>query len=699
MSEDLPFISTPSQQGFLSFEQKGILALRGEAGSGKTSLASVWMQNLAQDCQQKDEHILVLTPQKSLASPYLERLAQLKIEARRQIEVLTLNTLVRRMIGLFWPLIAQESGFQFPWNEPRFLTIETAQYYMGRIVDPMLQNNAFASISLPRNRLYSQLLDNLNKSAIIGFPYTQISERLSQAWTGNPEQLKVYADAQEAVNQFRTYCLANNLLDYSLQVQIFSEVIWPNSFCRAYIQSKYQHLIYDNIEEDPPFAHDLILSWLPAFQSALLIQDENAGFRSFLGADPQSAQRLLQRAQKTIVLKDSYQASPNIEALRRSFSSTPPGGLSQIDLHASLRLSEKPQRLFTELLADCAQRISQIHREEDPECSIAILAPTLSDSMCFSLQNQLKQLSLGIDIQHPAGPLYNNPVVRSLMTLSTLAYPVWGIREDNFTIMQCLGNTIRGFNLIYANLITRARPSNEALLPRFENIPPNIQDRFPAELATKYRALITWLEEFKGTDSLDLFISRIFFELLSQPGYGYYENSVANEIICDLLRSYSIFGHAAGQIPADKQALFGLEFYSAIQSGLIPDQARPKTNSFGSGITLSPVSSFIMQNRAVDYQFWLNIGSSSWYQRLEQPLTHPFVLSRNWQAGSKWTMDDETALNRVNLRRTINALLLRCRKAVFAEHSQFNEAGSEEKGLLLYEIQGLYRQSMRDSHA
>jgi len=44
-----------------------------------------------------------------------------------------------------------------------------------------------------------------------------------------------------------------------------------------------------------------------------------------------------------------------------------------------------------------------------------------------------------------------------------------------------------------------------------------------------------------------------------------------------------------------------------------------------------------MRNKPVTYQFWLDIGSQGWWARLDQPLTQPYVLNRNWQHGKQWT--------------------------------------------------------------
>ena len=76
-------------------------------------------------------------------------------------------------------------------------------------------------------------LDSVNKSALVGFPLEDIYARLSSAWTGSPTQLNVYQDVQTAASAFRQFCLENNLLDYSLQVELFRRFVWRNLFVSA----------------------------------------------------------------------------------------------------------------------------------------------------------------------------------------------------------------------------------------------------------------------------------------------------------------------------------------------------------------------------------------------------------------------------------------------------------------------------------
>ena len=91
-----------------------------------------------------------------------------------------------------------------------------------------------------------------------------------------------YDEAQECAILFRNFCLQTTA-DFSLQLEIFRQHLLAILTLPVLSDRHFRHLIYDNIEEDIPVAHDLIYEWLPHFVSALLILDLDGGFRAFLG--------------------------------------------------------------------------------------------------------------------------------------------------------------------------------------------------------------------------------------------------------------------------------------------------------------------------------------------------------------------------------------------------------------------------------
>ena len=115
------------------------------------------------------------------------------------------------------------------------------------------------------------------------------------------------------------------------------------------------------------------------------------------------------------------------------------------------------------------------------------------------------------------------------------------------------------------------------------------------------------------------------------------------------------------------------------------EQAQPQS------VLIAPAFTYLLSNRPVKYQFWLDVGSSGWWARLDQPLTQPYVLSRNWQPGRKWTAFDELTTSEDTLNRVTSGLLRRAREHVFLISVSLNESGNEERGKLLVAIQSVLR--------
>ena len=106
-------------------------------------------------------------------------------------------------------------------------------------------------------------------------------------------------------------------------------------------------------------------------------------------------------------------------------------------------------------------------------------------------------------------------------------------------------------------------------------------------------------------------------------------------------------------------------------------------------VLLAPAYTFLMSNRPVEVQFWLDVGSRGWSERLNQPLTHPYVLSRRWTTGRPWTDADESAAQSETLYRLILGLVRRCRQSIYLGLSDLSEQGYEQRGPLLHALSRL----------
>jgi len=682
----LKFPLTPAQISIVEAPLNARLFLSGPAGSGK-STAGVerirWLlkQGIA------GESILLLTPQRTLQEPYLELLYSPERAAGGEATPATVGGLARRAIELFWPLFAEAAGFAHPDQPPIFLTLETAQYYMAYLVRPLLEQGYFESVSINRNRLYSQILDNLNKSAAVGFPHTEIGTRLDSAWYGDPAQRRVYADAQECASRFRAYCLENNLLDFSLQIEVFWEYLWPEEIVRQYFKRTYRHLIYDNIEEDIPRAHDLIRDWLPEFDSALLIYDEGGGYRKFLGADMETAWELRTICDQQVTLNDSLVMSAEIARLRENLlhgispAGRAPGG------QPGHELAVIQTRFYPELLDAMAAETRRLLDEGLPAEEIVLLSPYLSDALRFSLTNRLSAYGIPVRTHRPSRSLRDEPASQTLLTLAALAHPQWEIHPERFDVAYALMQAIENLDLVRAQLLTEIvyRP-RDLRLSTFDEIRPEMQERITFLFGGRYTAFRNWIMAYRESEPLplDYFLRKLFGEVLSQPGFGFHSNFDAVRVAASLVESVKKFRQTLEPTHAD----LGREYLTMLQEGVIAAQYLEGWRSEQiEAVLVAPAHTFLMMNHPVSVQFWLDVGASGWTERLAQPLTQPYVLSRHWPPGRLWSDADEVAANTEALTRLTGGLLCRCKERLYLGLSELGESGFEQRGALVRAFQ------------
>lgn len=676
------------------------LFVSGPAGSGKTTAGVERMRTLlAQGVP--GETILMLTPQRSLQEPYLDLLYSPERSAGGEVTPATIGGLARRMCDLFWPLAAAAAGFARPDQPPAFLTLETAQYYMAHLVRPLLDEGYFESVTIDRNRLYSQIIDNLNKAAVIGFPHTEIGTKLDSSYFGDPAQRRVYQDAQECANRFRRYCLDHNLLDFSLQLEVFANILWKQDIVRDYLSQTYRHLIYDNVEEDGPRAHDILREWLPAFDSALLIYDEGAGFRYFLGADVHTGWALAQLCDEHVQLQESFVMSEEVAGLSDGLvEAILPNveGKTKEERRGDAALSIVQSHFYPELLDAVVGEIEQlISTLGIPPSEIVILAPYLSDALRFSITHRLEERNIPWRSHRPSRSLRDEPASQAMITLAALAHPHWSVYPPKFDVAYALMQSIDGLDLVRAQLLTEiVYRQRDLQLSPFDNIRSEVQERITFSIGNRYSVLRDWLSVYRESDPLPLdhFFRKLFGEVLSQPGFGYHRNFDSVRVAASLVESVKKFRVSLDLTGFGNLSGLGKEYIQMLQDGVIAASYLEGWQSEEKdAVLVAPAHTFLMMNRPSTVQFWLDIGSSGWYERLSQPLTHPFVLSRWWESGRAWSDADDVQYSKEALARLVSGLLHRCRERIYICLSELGESGFEQRGELLRAFQKLIQPS------
>ncbi|MGQ9814076.1 MAG: UvrD-helicase domain-containing protein, partial [Candidatus Roseilinea sp.] len=687
--------------------------LVGPPGTGKTSrlierLVSLLEQNVRPD------RVLVLVPQQSQAGVFRAALARVQgaHRPRGEPDIHTIYSLARQHVSLFFPLIAPVAGFGNPAQQPVVINVEAVQYIVDRLVQPRLED--FADLKLPRPHLVRQIIDNMNKAAVCGFPLDQIAERLGAAWTGDSQRLVSYRRAQDVALAFRRFCLARSLLDFSLLMELFARHLLPAQSYQDYIAARYRYVLADNLEENPPVTHDFLRLLLRTCDSALLAEDDPGGYRLFLGADVASAHSLRQHCD-VIDLDQVFVAPPAVvsfglalmaeldEEGRRNSSARSASGVS---LPPALGDSPGAARYWTEMVDWVVERIRRLVNGGALPSDIAVLAPFVEDVLRFELEERLRADGIGVWSVRPSRPLYDHPLVRALVALARLAHPHWQRPVPVGELARALASLIADLDVARAQLIADAALRAAAPgLPPIED--PAVWQRVGSRFQPPYAVLCQWLAHWQartirslaGAESapLDQFWQQMFSDVLSHPGFTLHI-APAEAVICDrLIRSARAFYEAmerAGPIdtvPHHEDAGLpgiaprpfsvttpdlGLEYITILSQGFLGAQyalerEQPTADLPGaSDILLAPVYAYLTSNFRSRYQFWLANSSLGWYERIYQPLTHPYVLSRRWKPGMAWSEADERRERQAMLRRLVGGLLYRCSAQVFVASSR-----------------------------
>ncbi|MBI5930874.1 MAG: hypothetical protein HY862_16310 [Chloroflexi bacterium] len=677
--------------------------LEGPAGTGKTTYAIEHLHRLLQEGI-RPESILILVPQRTLGRPYQLAAVDPSWPDAAGVDVVTFGGLARRGLQLFWPEIATSAGFtNAEGHEPIFLTIETAQYYMARFVDRAVEQALFDSINVARARLIAQALDNLSKAAINEFSLDDVALRLSRAWGGHSSRLAIYQTWLAVAHEFRQHCLENNLLDFSLQLDVFNDHLLHNALYQDYLNKSYRHLIADNIEENFPVTLDFIESRLPELDSALLVMDSEAGYRVFLGAEPLLAAQLKTRCDSQEVWTTSHVQSEALQALSTALADV--FADDELEDIALPELDPSPITAFTYAFRSfypqmlnwaCDEVIQLIGSGVEPH-QIVMLAPYLNDSLRFSVINRLQAAGIPVVSHRPSRAIRDEPTARAMLTLMALVNQPSDQLPPSADIADALVQTIANLDPIRGRLLADVvyGATGRSEIGSFDTIQQAMQGRITYAVGERYEQLRGWMMEQRETIAQtppDYFLRRLFGDVLSQPGFGFHTNLDAGTIAAQMVESAQQFRRVLYPNGTDDWSSVWVEYRTLVSEGLLAalhEESWHKEEA--NAVFIAPAYTYLMRNRPVEYQFWLDVGSAAWSERLDQPLTHPYVLRRSYEIDKVWMDEDEFQAAWAMLRKLVLGLTRRCGKQLYLAIADLGEQGFEQRGPLLRVFQQVLR--------
>ena len=380
------------------------------------------------------------------------------------------------------------------------------------------------------------------------------------------------------------------------------------------------------------------------------------------------------------------------------------------------RLEER--RFFPEMVDWAADEISRLVTVQGVSPSeIVVLAPFLTDALRFALTTALDRYGIPVRSHRPSRSLSEEPATRCLLTLAALGHPQWRVCPTLYDVAYALSQAVDGLDLVRAQLLAQIVfriHDSQPELSAFSEVRAETQERITYVLGSSYDRLRDWLAESRGKSwTLDVYLTLLFDQVLSRAGYGFHGDMDAAAVAARLIESVRKFRQAVPETAVPPDRTVGQEYLLSVEQGILAATSLLSARQQATGqarpaVFLAPAYTFLLSNQAVDYQFWLNVGSESWWERIYQPLTQPYVLSRRSRraapdAGSsaapgrseepvKWTDAHEFAARQDSLRRQVLGLSRRCRRGIYLGIVDLDESGNEGRGPLLRALQKLLRQ-------
>lgn len=666
--------------------------IEGSAGTGKTTLAVAQLMDWLNSGVPAHE-ILVFISQRTLGIPYFRALNESNIPNAASVRIVTLGGLARRALTDYWTRVAGQLVKEWDGREPIFLNVETAQYYMAQFVEPAIQAGHYEGVSVERSRIVAQTLDTLAKAAINAFPFDEVVDRLTAAWVGHSSRPRVYRTTMDIAQDFQAYCKENLLLDFSLQVDLYMKLLLNDADYAKQVKATHRYLIADNLEENFPVMLDFV-NWLwPSLEDACLVYDTDAGYRIFLGASPELAYDFREKCdhhqtQESLV-SHVESTTELITALENAF------GDSQTEqelLHLSESFMVQFSSFYPQMIDSAVDRaVSLVNSGVSPR-EIVILAPYLGDSLRFTIFNRLEASGIPFISHRPSRAIRDEPVAQAMLVLIALAYPDAPLKPNKNDVARAFVQLIDGLDPIRAELLMQIvyRP-NQDELGTFDTINQTMQQRITYAIGERYENLRQRIHEFRenaGEIPPDFFMQSLF-DFLAQPGYRFHVNLEAGRVISELIESARNFREVVNpQNPETAVASWAdvaHRYAELVGNGVLAGThfASWQDEYFKDAVFVAPAYTFLMRNRFVDYQIWLDVGSNAWSERLDQPITHPYVLHRSYPRDLAWTDDMEAEAERERLRKLVLGLARRCRKHIYLGFADLGEQGFEQRGPLL----------------
>ncbi|WP_031515753.1 UvrD-helicase domain-containing protein [Desulfofalx alkaliphila] len=641
------------------------------AGGKTTRLKKHYTQLLAQGI--KSDNILVLLRSAADVSQWRK---SLQAAACGTLHIYTYFGFVQNQIKKYWPLVTKKMPTAGQDLQPVFMTVESAHYLMGLLVEEARQQGMFAEVKSTSEHLALQLIDNLNQAAVNNISLEEAGRRLIQLGAASHSQEKATALAEgvTVMEKFRKQCLATLTLDYSLMIELFNRILMQDKIYLEHLAGQWQYLLVDDIEETVFAAQGLIRQLMDTCKGSTFAYNPQGGHTVFFGAYPEGVIRqILPRCEKEELGVD--RAGDRFGQYLAGLIAGQKGPIE----NAAMLAGHISTGSRGEMLEEVAARVERLVVDGTNPGDLALVAPMVDKVMEFILTNKLQEKGIAIANVSRGKKLLDQPFAQAMVTLALLCNPQWE-RQINFSGLVQTLSLVLGIDPVRAGILAEEIFKNELVLPDIDNL--KLLERVGFDNAERYRQLQGWVEERRqaGPD-IELLFQQAFAELLSPLLQAEEDLLACRQVIDSAVKLRRVL---ASYRPGGEETL-GYSFIDMVQRGTLAADVlyRPPVNT-DKVILTTPLNLILNPHVApVKYQIWLDVGSRGWLTGMAKELANPWVLSRRWKEGLLWDDATDQEVREAKLRLLVQGLLGKCSQGIYTAHSHLSSQGWEQESILV----------------
>ena len=650
------------------------LIYSGPVGSGKTAaLINKYLELVEEGI--RSDRILVLTRSTLDVSRWRR---ELKAPALGKLNVHTYFGFVQEQLTSYWPMVEDRLPGRLRFSLPVFMTVEASHYLMMQLVEEKLDQGGFRDVRSTSDAISIQLIDNLNLAAVSKIPLEKAFVRLRLLGAvGGAEKQAAFRDAIELMKRFRENCLQNRSIDYSLMVELYNDILFSDERYLARLHDSYHYLIVDDIDETVPVAQDLIVDFLKKAKGVFLAYNPRGGHTDFFGAYPEGVEKKI-----LPLCMVQEQKNENFEGDMEVFASSLEGILrgKTADVKSMALLSGQiVEDLRGAMLEEVANRITKLVESGTKPGEIAVISPFVDKVLEFDLGRRLAERGIELEGISRSRRLLDQPFAQAMVTLAALCNRHWQIPLNYSALVQCMGILLE-LDPVRAGLLAERILRNDNDLPDIDE--EGLRERLGYRNAEKYQELYEWVKERKGQEDADLrlLFQQIFAELLAPLSPEEEDLLAVRQVLDSATKVHKALERYHGD--AEEKDFC---FVDLVQKGTLAADMLYRPQVSQEKVVLTTALNFILNPNiaAVDYQFWVDIGSRYWLRGIAKELTNPWVLSRRWRKGLVWDDELDQKIRVEKLARQIRGLLCKCKKGIYIAHSQLSSQGFEQDGILL----------------